>query len=203
MARSGRAFYSERPRGYLADDSPTRIRKILLGRLADLIVAEMNRGGGIISEDELAEYEAVFREPAAGSYRGYRVLSIAPPSSGGIALLRLLNAVEPCSISKMGYSSSQTIHLMGEAMRRVYADRAKWLGDTDFYPVPVAGLIEKRYMHSRMSDLNPDRAANSSDVEHGDPFAGEPTETTHYSALPKDVQMGLEARELNLEMRDG
>jgi len=156
------------------------------GKVANLIVAEMNRGGGIISEDDLAEYEAVFREPVAGSYRGYRVLSMPPPSSGGVALLQLLNAVEPYSISEMGYGSSQTIHLMGEAMRRVYADRAKWLGDTDFYPVPVDGLIEKRYMRSRMSDFKPNLAGNSSDVEHGDPFTGESTETTHYSVVDSE-----------------
>src|SRR5690606_30185138 len=109
--------------------------------------------------------EAVERAPVVGDYRGYKILSMPPPSSGGVALVQLLNAVEPHDLTAMGHNSSATVHLMGEAMRRVYADRAEWLGDPDFFDVPVAGLIEEAYMEARMTDFDPDRATGSANVE--------------------------------------
>lgn len=155
------------------------------GRTAELIAAEMERGGGLITVDDLAAYEAVEREPVTGTYRGHRVISMSPPSSGGVALLQLLNAVESHDLRGLGYQSSSTIHLMAEAMRRVYADRAEWLGDPDYFDVPVEALTEKAYMRERMSDFNPYRADTSEMVTHGTPFAmsSESTETTHYSIV--------------------
>ncbi len=153
------------------------------GQTADLIVAEMERGGGLITHADLEAYQAVERPPVTGRYRGYRVLSMGPPSSGGVALLQLLNAAEPYDVGAMGWNASATVHLMGEAMRRVYADRAEYLGDPDFVEVPVEALVEKDYMRRRMEDFNPYRADTSAKVTHGDPYAYESTETTHYSVV--------------------
>ena len=153
------------------------------GETAELIAAEMERGGGLITMEDLAAYEAVEREPVIGSYRGHKIVAMRPPSSGGIALIQLLNAVEPHDIRGLGYHSSSTIHLMGEAMRRVYADRAEWLGDPDYFDVPLEALIEKSYMRERMSDFDPYEADFSADIMHGEPLAVESTETTHYSVV--------------------
>ena len=153
------------------------------GKTAELIAEQMEKGGGLITLEDLAAYEALERPAVEATYRGYRVLSMPPPSSGGVALAQLLNAVEPYDIAEMGFGSSATVHLMAEAMRRVYADRAEHLGDADFYPVPVEELIDKDYMQMRMADFNPYRADTSETVEHGDPFAYEPAETTHYSVV--------------------
>ncbi len=156
------------------------------GRTAELIAAEMERGGGLITLEDLANYEAVEREPVESTYRDYRIISMRPPSSGGVAVAQLLNAVEPYDLGEMGYNSSATVHLMGEAMRRVYADRAEWLGDPDHFDVPVEALIGKDYMHRRMTSFDPQRADSSSDVTYGDPLAYESTETTHYSVVDRE-----------------
>lgn len=156
------------------------------GKTAELIVAEMERGGGIITLDDLASYEAVEREPLQSTYRDHRIISMGPPSSGGVALAQLLNAVEPYDIREMGYNASATVHLMGEAMRRVYADRAEWLGDPDYYDVPVEALIDKEYMQRRMATFDPNRADSSVQITYGDPLAYESTETTHYSVVDRE-----------------
>jgi gamma-glutamyltranspeptidase / glutathione hydrolase len=153
------------------------------GRTADLIVAEMERGDGLISHTDLEAYQAVERPPVTGTYRGHRIISMGPPSSGGIGLIQLLNAVEPYDIREMGYNSSETIHLMGESMRRVYADRAHWLGDADFFPVPVSELIDKNYMRRQMANFQPFQVDSSASVTYGDPYARESMETTHYSVV--------------------
>lgn len=153
------------------------------GETANLIVAEMQRGGGLITHEDLAAYQAIERPPVTGTYRGYQIISMGPPSAGGIGLIQLLNAVEPFDLALMGFNSSATIHLMAEAMRRVYADRAHWLGDPDFVAIPVQGLLSKAYMRQRMADFNPYRADTSQRIMHGDPWAFESQETTHYSVV--------------------
>ncbi|HET6568049.1 MAG TPA: gamma-glutamyltransferase [Rhodothermales bacterium] len=156
------------------------------GKTADLIAREMARGHGLMTKQDLASYQAVERPPVRGTYRGYRIISMGPPSSGGIALVQLLNAVEPFDVHEMGFNSSETIHLMGEAMRRVYADRAYWLGDPDYVRVPIQHLIDKDYMRRRMADFNPYRADTSRALTHGNPLAYESTETTHFSVVDND-----------------
>ena len=158
------------------------------GETAELIAAEMARGGGWITMEDLAVYEAVERAPLSGTYRGYRFLAMAPPSSGGVALAQLLNAVEPYDIAGMGHHTASAAHLMGEAMRRAYADRAQWLGDPDYFEVPAAALIRKEYMQQRMAGFDPDRADSSAAVSYGDPLAFESSETTHYSVVDADGQ---------------
>ena len=153
------------------------------GLTAELIVAEMERGQGLITHEDLRAYESIERQPVVGLYRDYKIISMPPASSGGVALIQLLNAVEPYDIREMGVHASATIHLMGEAMRRVYADRAEWLGDMDYFDVPVKALIEKEYMRSRMALFDPDRATPSESVVSGNPVGYESSETTHYSVV--------------------
>lgn len=153
------------------------------GKTAELIVAEMERGNGLISLEDLEQYEAEWRKPVTGEYRGYEFISMPPPSSGGIALAQLFNAVEPYDLSKMGFHSPEAIHLMAEAERRAYADRAAHLGDPDFYDVPRAGMTDKNYTETRMTSFNPERATPSTEIGAGTPAPKESEETTHLSVV--------------------
>lgn len=153
------------------------------GETADLIVAEMERGGGIISKDDLARYQSKFRKPVISEYDDYKIISMPPPSSGGIALVQLLQSVESFPIDNMGHNTAPTVHLMAEAERRVYADRATHLGDSDFYPVPLEELTQKSYNVERMSTYNPDKATPTPEVSAGDPAPLESSETTHFSVV--------------------
>ncbi|MGC1243737.1 MAG: gamma-glutamyltransferase [Chryseosolibacter sp.] len=153
------------------------------GETAEKIVAEMKRGSGLISLRDLRDYRAVWREPVTGTYKEYKIISMAPPSSGGIALLQLLNAVEKYPLKKWGHNETPTVHLMTEAQRRVYADRAAWLGDPDFFTVPVAGLTGKAYAARRMLSFDPDHATPSSEIKEGKLSFAESHETTHLSIV--------------------
>ena len=155
------------------------------GRTADLIAAEMKRGGGLISLEDLNSYQAVERPPVRGSYHGYDVISMGPPSSGGMVLIEMLNLLAPYHISKYGFGSSKTIALMTEAMKLAYADRAEFMGDADFYPVPVNRLISREYADERRSLLDTMRATPSLQISHGAIPAKEGTHTTHYSVVDK------------------
>lgn len=155
------------------------------GETADKIVAEMERGGGMISHEDLKQYSAKFRTPIIEPYKEYKIISMPPPSSGGIALVQLLKSIEPYSIKEMGHNSTEAIHLMAEAERRVYADRATHLGDADFYPVPIDELIDSAYIAHRMSSYSKNEATSSANVTAGTPTAAvsESTETTHFSVV--------------------
>jgi gamma-glutamyltranspeptidase/glutathione hydrolase len=152
------------------------------GKTADLIAEQFQANGGLIDKQDLAEYEAVEREPVTATYRGYEVHSMGPPSSGGVAIAQLLNAAEMESIDEMGFNSSATVHYIGEAMRRVFADRAKWLGDPDHVRVPTEGLVQESYMRRRMASFDSTRITPTDSVRAGQPaMAGESMETSHYS----------------------
>jgi gamma-glutamyltranspeptidase/glutathione hydrolase len=152
------------------------------GKTASLIAEQFQENGGLIDEQDLAEYEAVERDPVSTTYRGYDVHSMGPPSSGGVAIAQLLNAAEKKPIGEMGYNSSATVHYIAEAMRRVFADRAKWLGDPDHVTVPTEGLIQKGYMHERMASFDSLRITPSDSVSAGQPMMpSESMETSHYS----------------------
>jgi gamma-glutamyltranspeptidase / glutathione hydrolase len=156
------------------------------GITAALIVAEMQRGGGIITHEDLARYEPVERPPLEGTYRSHRVITMPPPSGGGITLLQLLNAVEPVDYGGYGFQSVAAVHKMGEAMRRAFADRAAWSGDPDFVEVPTSALISKSYMWDRMRSFDPARVTPSEAVRAGDPVnrvRDGSTETTHLSVV--------------------
>lgn len=153
------------------------------GETAELIVAEMERGNGIISLEDLEKYESRFRKPVESAYDNYKIISMPPPSSGGIALVQLLQSVEEFPIDNMGHNTAPTVHLMVEAERRVYADRAKHLGDIDFYPVPLQEMLQKSYNVERMGTFNPDKATPTTDVSEGQPAPPESSETTHFSVV--------------------
>jgi gamma-glutamyltranspeptidase / glutathione hydrolase len=153
------------------------------GPIATLIADEMRRTGGLITEADLAAYRPIERPPVTGSYRGLRIVSMGPPSSGGIALIQLLNILEGFPIAAMGHNSSATMHVMTEAMRRVYADRAEWLGDPAFVQVPTGGLLSKGYAEALRRGIDPARATPSAAIGPGRPHDFESTETTHYSVV--------------------
>src|SRR5438093_8328661 len=117
------------------------------GSIARLIAADMTEHGGLIALEDLKKYRPVVRKPVEGSYRGCTILSLPPPSSGGIALVEMLNILEDYPLSRYGQGSSRSLHLIAEAMKRAFADRAEYLGDADFVRVPVSGIISKRYGH--------------------------------------------------------
>jgi gamma-glutamyltranspeptidase/glutathione hydrolase len=156
------------------------------GVVADSLVAEMKRGSGIMSLNDLKNYKAVWRKPVVGQYRGYKVIAMPPTSSGGIALIQLLEAVEPYPLQRWGYNADSTVQLIVEAERRVYADRATYLGDPDFIKVPQTQLMAPAYMKSRMRDFSWAKATSSTEIKAGVMVSPEHEETTHYSIVDKD-----------------
>jgi gamma-glutamyltranspeptidase / glutathione hydrolase len=156
------------------------------GRVAGLVTDEMSRTGGLVTKADLTGYRAVERPPLTGTYRGYRIVSMGPPSSGGVALLQLLNILEAYPLAEYGHNSSRTMHLMIESERRVYADRSKWLGDPAFYRVPITGLVAKAYAAHLRDAITPTRATPSSEVAPGRPQDFEPSQTTHFSVVDAD-----------------
>ncbi len=156
------------------------------GKTADLIVDEMRKQNGLISHKDLRSYRAVWRKPLVSTYQNYRIIGMPPPSSGGIALAQLMKMVEPFPLKSWGPSSDSTIQVMIEAERRVYADRAMWLGDPDFVKVPVTGLMDSVYVTNRMKTMDFNQATRSSDVKAGDFPGYESPETTHYSIVDQE-----------------
>lgn len=154
------------------------------GRTARLIVSEMERGHGIITREDLSSYRAIWREPVTANYRGYKIISMAPPSSGGVALIQLLKMVEAYPLPEWDRYSARTVHLITEAERRTYADRALHLGDPDFYVVPVSTLIDSMYLADRMRDFSPEKATSSDSIQGGD-IPDESYQTTHFSVVDR------------------
>ena len=151
------------------------------GPVASAIVAEMQRGGGLITLADLKDYRSIWREPVRGTYRGFEIVSMPPPSSGGALLIEMLNMLEPYDLRAMGFGSADAMHVMIEAERRAYADRAQHLGDPDFYPVPLATLIDKSYAKSRFADFDPKHASASVAIAPGQ--IAEHPNTTHISVM--------------------
>ncbi|MFZ0456263.1 MAG: gamma-glutamyltransferase [Ignavibacteriaceae bacterium] len=154
------------------------------GRVASLILNQVQSMGGIITREDLENYKPLERNPVTGSYRGFKVISMPPPSSGGIALIELLNIIENYKLNTNDWGSSEYIHRLVEAMKYVYADRTYLLGDEDFYPVPKAGLISKEYAGTIFRKIQADsnKAVPSDLITSGNPsIYSESTETTHYS----------------------
>ncbi|KAA9355097.1 gamma-glutamyltransferase [Larkinella humicola] len=156
------------------------------GETARLLVAEMQRGGGIITENDLKSYQAVWRDPLVGTFRNYKIITMPPTSSGGVALLQLLRLVEPYPLRRWGWNSDSTVQVMIEAERRVYADRAKFLGDPDFVKVPVSQLVDKDYLKTRWSDFTFAKAMDSKNVKGGVLPGYESLETTHFSVVDQE-----------------
>jgi len=156
------------------------------GAVAGELIAEMKNGGGIFTKADLQNYRAIWRKPIIGKYKNYTIITMPPPSSGGIALLQLLHSVEKYPLSRWGHNQDSTVQLIVEAERRVYADRSKYLGDPDFFKVPVDSLLNPAYINQRMKTFNWNAATPSASVLPGT-FAGyESTQTTHYSVVDRD-----------------
>jgi gamma-glutamyltranspeptidase/glutathione hydrolase len=153
------------------------------GQTARLIVADMKRHNGLMTMDDLRGYVAKERTPLRGNYRGHEVISMPPPSSGGAVLIEMLNILEGYDLSKLDANSSDRYHLMAEAMRRAFADRAEYMGDSDFVKVPVLGLIDKSYAEKLRSTINTERASTSAEVRAGKPTGYESDETTHFTVV--------------------
>jgi len=156
------------------------------GETARLIVADMKRHNGLMTMDDLHGYIAKERTPLRGTYRGYEVISMPPPSSGGAVLIEMLNILEGFDLRKMEASSSDRYHLMAESMRRAFADRAEYMGDSDFVKVPLPGLIDKSYAATLRATINTDRASTSAEVRAGRPAGYESEETTHFTVVDAD-----------------
>ena len=163
----------------IADKGPDGFYR---GRTAELIVAEMERGGGLITLEDLADYEPRRREPVRGTYRGFEILSMPPPSSGGTILIEMLNVLEGYDVARLGFGTRATLHRMAETMRRAYADRARFLGDPDFNPdLPVARLTSKEYAAELRDSIDTEAASISSPDDFAWPLSS--TETTHLSVV--------------------
>jgi gamma-glutamyltranspeptidase / glutathione hydrolase len=153
------------------------------GETARMIVADMKRNHGLMTMEDLHGYVAKERTPLRGNYRGHEIISMPPPSSGGAVLIEMLNILEGYDLQKSDANSSDRYHLMAEAMRRAFADRAEYMGDSDFVKVPVAGLIDKAYAAGLRKTINTDRASTSAEVRAGRPAGYESEETTHFTVV--------------------
>ena len=157
------------------------------GKVADELIAEMKTGdGGLISKADLTNYHSIWRKAIIGNYRGYKIITMPPPSSGGVALMQLLKSVEKYPLHRWGYNRDSTVQVMVEAERRVYADRSKYMGDPDFYKVPVDSLLNPVYIDSRMKSLNWNAATQSTSIQPGIFVGHESDQTTHYSIVDRD-----------------
>lgn len=155
------------------------------GKTAELIISEMERGKGLISKEDLIEYQAVWRPALIGKYRDCKIISMPPPSSGGIALMQLLKGAEEFNLGQYQFGSLEHIHLMVELERRVYADRATWLGDPDYCSVPMDRLLSDEYLTNRYSNISLSSKSNSQDIKAGNVEVIESFETTHFSIVDK------------------
>ncbi|MFD0793513.1 gamma-glutamyltransferase [Mucilaginibacter litoreus] len=155
------------------------------GKIAELVAAEMKIGNGLITKNDLGNYHSVWRKPITGTYKDFKIITMPPPSSGGIALLQLLHAVEKYPLFRWGFNRDSTVQLLVEAERRVYADRSKYLGDPDFYKVPVDSLLNPQYIESRMKNFDWAAATPSNSIQPGSFVGYESSQTTHYSIVDK------------------
>lgn len=153
------------------------------GETAEILVNHLQENGGIITLEDLAKYEAKWRDPIIFDYKDLRIISMTLPSSGSICLAQILKSVEPFNIGELEHNSAKYIQLLTEAERRAYADRAHFLGDIDFVDVPIDSLIDDNYVKSRMANFTWEKAGNSDDIKHGKITGYESDETTHYSIV--------------------
>src|SRR5258708_23604962 len=146
----------------------------------------MQRGKGMVSKTDLQNYHSVWRKALTGAYKGYKIITMPPPSSGGVALLQLFQSVEKYPLNRWGFNRDSTVQLVIEAERRVYADRSRFLGDPDFYKVPVDSLTKPAYNLSRMNSFSWDKATPSASIQPGKLVGYESDQTTHYSIVDRD-----------------
>ncbi|HEX6161192.1 MAG TPA: gamma-glutamyltransferase, partial [Thermoanaerobaculia bacterium] len=164
----------------------TNPRDFYEGETAKLIAADMKANGGIITLEDLRTYEPTLRTPLRTTYRGHEILTMPPPSSGGIALLEMLNMLEAYDLKSLGWHSAQYTHTVAEVMRRAFADRAAFLGDTDFVKVPVAALTSPAFAAERRKTINPLKASPSREAGAGNPAPYESPDTTHFTIVDRE-----------------
>lgn len=152
------------------------------GEIAKLIVQEMEANGGLITLEDLKNYNVAERKPLVGQYKNFEIVSMPPSSSGGTHLIQMLNMLEEFPIKEMGFGSADSIHILAEVMKRAYADRSKYLGDSDFYKVP-SSLTSKDYAKALNKDISVEEITPSSEVEPGNPYPYESPDTTHFSVM--------------------
>ncbi len=191
LAKTLRAIAAEGARGFYE------------GPVARLIEEEMKQGGGLITAEDLKNYRPIEREPVRGTYRGYGIVSMPPPSSGGVHVIQMLNILEGYDLAKLGHNSADSIHRLVEAMRRAYADRAKYLGDPDFVKVPLAGLVSKEYAAQLRAGIDLNHASKSEDISAGKPPGAEGDQTTHFSIIDKAGNAVSNTYTLNLAFGSG
>ena len=155
------------------------------GETANLIVKEMNENGGLISKQDLLDYDSAYREPVIGTYKDYKIISMGPPSSGGVLIVQMLNMLENFDVESMKRNSTEFVHLLTEIQRLAYADRATHLGDPDFWDNPIAMLTSKEYAKERLDLISMKNATPSIEIAHGSWNNKESVETTHYSVMDK------------------
>jgi gamma-glutamyltranspeptidase/glutathione hydrolase len=155
------------------------------GETARRIVETVRAAGGVMTLDDLATYRAIERQPVRGTYRGHAIVSMGPPSSGGVHLIQILNMLERFDLGASGFGAAATLHPMIEAMKLAYADRAAHLGDPDFVKVPVSGLISRRYADQLAATIDAEKARPARDIRPGDPLPFEGDQTTHYSVIDR------------------
>ena len=156
-----------------------------VGETADMIVKEINEGGGIITHEDLKNYNSVWRDPIVGYYKSHKIISMGPPSSGGIALLQLLHGANQHNVKSMAHNGTDYINTMTEIESRVYADRASYLGDEDFYNVPKKSLIDESYLDNKFNEIDKEVKTLSSNIQSGSIQINESDETTHFSIIDK------------------
>ena len=156
------------------------------GETADLIVEEMNKNGGLITKQDLLDYDSVYRTPVTGTYRDYTIISMGPPSSGGVLVIQMLNMLENFDLELMNRNSTKFIHVLTETQRLAFADRATHLGDPDFWNNPIGMLTSKEYAKERLTLISMNNATPSSEIAHGTWEDKESMETTHYSVMDKE-----------------
>lgn len=173
------------------------------GETARKLVKAVNEAGGNMSLQDLANYQAIARVPVKGDYRGYEIVSMPPPSSGGIHIVQILNILEGYPLKDYGQNSAQTIHLMSEAMQLAYADRAEYLGDADFIDVPASGLTSQPYADKLRTLINPNKATPAATIEANNPLPYESDQTTHFSIVDKDGNAVANTYTLNFSYGTG
>ncbi len=173
------------------------------GEIAKKIVAEMQQHDGIITAADLKNYKAIERIPVTGNYRGYQIVSMPPPSSGGVHIVQMLNMLEHFPLKEQGANSAKTLHELSEVMKLAYADRSEYLGDPDFFIVPVTGLTSKSYADALVKKINLNHATPSASIKPGTPLAYESDQTTHYSVADKYGNVVATTYTLNLNFGSG
>lgn len=173
------------------------------GETAEKIIAAIKDAGGTMTAEDLRDYRAVKREPVRGDYRGYQIVSMPPPSSGGIHIIQILNILEGYDLRASGANTAKTIHLMAEAMQLAYADRAEYLGDPDFVKIPVKGLTSQKYADTLRDKIDPEKARPGAEIRHSDPLPYESDQTTHYSVVDKDGNAVANTYTLNFSYGTG